>query len=350
MSINCYAPLLSCRLNSFPSDNNFKKSCETILKRNRHLEARILNEILAYDDPEKALIDDGKHIYIWYLAIGSMINPISLHLRDLTSLISYPVKCLDYRLVFRYPDGMADIESCEGEEFHGVVHLLPMEQMRRLDQVEHMYNRILVNIIDYQQCSHVVYVYKMSLIGQQERPLGIPSERYLDIIVKGCEHFNVHSSYINRLKHQQPVIPRKSPQTYQTIDNIPDNIYYTNEDLLEHNGNNPMIPLWISINGKILEYTGLPPDDHPDYENQKRFYDFILSFYGGREVARAISRAWYEPMHKLPLNDDDLCDEHRALAEDMCVSWCFNNNEEYSKSYWKPIGRIRQTPKSEKSG
>jgi hypothetical protein len=244
---------------------------------------------------------------------------------------------------------MADIEQCKGEEFDGVVHLLPIEQMIRLDKVEHMYRRIIVNIIDYQQRSHLVYVYKMSLIGQKERPIGIPSERYLDIIVKGCEYFGVRSSYINRLKHEQPVIPRKLATAYQTINNIPDNVYYTNEDLLKHDGKNAIFPLWISINGKILEYKGLPTDDHPDYENQKRFYDFILSYFGGREVAHVISRAWYEPMHKLPLNDDDLSDEHRALAEDMFVSRDLNNNEKNSESYWKPIGRIVQTSKTGKS-
>jgi hypothetical protein len=348
MSISRTSPLLSSRLNSFPSDSNFKKSCETILTKTKRLEVRVLNSILAHDDSEKPLINDDKQVYIWYLAIGSMINPISLHLRDLTPLISYPARCPDYRLVFRDPSGMADIERYKGKEFDGVVHLLPIEQMIRLDQVEHMYRRIIVNIIDYQERSHLVYVYKMSLIGQQERPIGIPSERYLDIIVKGCEHFGVRSSYINRLKHEQPVVPRKLPIAYQTINDIPDNIYYTNDDLLKHDGKDPMFPLWISINEKILEYTGLPSDDHPDYENQKRFYEFAVSYFGGREVAHVISRAWYEPMYKLPLNDDDLCDEQRALAEDMCVAWGLNNNGENSESYWKPVGRILRTCQTNK--
>jgi hypothetical protein len=345
MSIDYTSPNLSYRLNSFPSDSNFKKSCETILTKYKRLEARVLNSILAHDDSEKPWIDDDKHIYIWYLAIGSMINPISLYLRDLTPLISYPAKCPNYRLVFRDPCGMADIKFSQGEEFDGVVHLLPVEQMSDLDQVEHMYRRMIVKIIDYQERSHLVYVYKMSSIGQIERPIGIPSERYLDIIVKGCEYFGVCSSYINRLKYDQPVIPRKLPTAYQTIDNIPDNIYYSNDDLLKHDGKIPLFPLWISINGKILEYTGLPSVDHPDYENQKRFYDFILSYFGGRDIAHGISRAWYEPMYKVPLNDEDLCDEQRALAEDMCVSLGLNNNEKNNESYWKPVGRIRQVSK-----
>jgi hypothetical protein len=342
MSNSRVSPLLSNRLNSFSSDVNFKKSCATILTKTKRLDARVLNSILAYDDLEKPMIDDDNHVYIWYLAIGSMTNPISLHLRDLTPLISYPAKCPGYRLVFRHPDGMADIEPCKGKAFHGVVHLLPIEQMIHLDQVEHMYRRIIVNTIDYQKRSHLVYVYKMNLIGEQERSIGIPSERYLDIIVKGCEYFGVRSSYINRLKHEQSIIPRKSSTEYETINNIPNNVYYTNEDLLKHNGKDPMFPLWISVNGKILEYKGLPADNHPDYENQKRFYEFVLSYFGGRDVAHGISRTWYEPMYKLPLNNHDLCGGHRAFAEDMCISWGIGNDEKNSESYWKPIGRLLQ--------
>ncbi|CAF5223614.1 unnamed protein product, partial [Rotaria magnacalcarata] len=78
----------------------------------------------------------------------------------------------------------------------------------------------------------------------------------------------------------------------------------------------PAFSLWISVNGKILEYKGLPSNDHPDYANKKQFYEFVLSCLGGREVTYVISRSWYEPMYKLPLNDDDLTDEHRAFAED----------------------------------
>ncbi|UJR30655.1 hypothetical protein I4U23_018179 [Adineta vaga] len=347
MSVHHVSPALLCQLNPHSSDSTFKKSCETVLQQTKLPETCILSKIFAYDNPEQPYIDDHEHVYIWYLAIGSMINPISLHLRDITPLISYPAVCPNHRLVFRDRSGMADIDFSPGDEFDGVVHLVPIEQMDCLDQVEHMYTKIIVPIIDYQQRSHLVYVYKMNPNGHEERPVGIPSERYLDIIVKGCEYFGVRSSYINHLKNKQIVIPRKSPNTYQTIDDIPDNVYFTSADLAKHDGKDPTIPLWISVNGKVLEYTGLPPADHSDYENQKRFYDFVLSYFGGREVVYAISRAWYEPMFKLPLNDDDICDDHRALAEDMCVSWGLNCGGDTSASYWKPIGRICQISKTE---
>lgn len=306
----------------------------------KRFDTRLLNAILAHDDAQKPYIYDDEHLYIWYLAIGSMINPISIYLRDLTPLISYPALCADHRLVFRDHCGMADIEPCEGADFHGVVHLLPMEQMRCLDQVEHMYHRIIVNITDYEQRSHLVTVYKMNLIEDEERSKSLPTERYLDIIVKGCEHFGVDSSYIDRLRYEQPVIPRKLSSDYNTVTNIPHEIHFSMADLVKHNGSDPTLPLRICVNGKVLEYTGLPSVDAADYEHQKRFYDFIRSYFAGREIAYLISKTWYEPMYKVPLHDADLSDEHRALAEDMCVSWGLNNGGKNDGSYWKPIGRL----------
>ena len=307
----------------------------------KRVDLRTLNAILAHDNRQQPFIYDGKHFYLWYFAIGSMINPVSVHLRDLTPLVSYPGRCDNHQLVFRDHCGMADIEECPGMEFHGVVHLLPVEQMMRLDQVEHMYERMIVNITDYQGQSRLTYVYKMTLLDDEERVKTLPTERYVDIIVKGCEHFGICSSYIDRLKYDQPVIPRKLAANYRTIEDLPANTYFTHDELVRHDGSDPTLPIWIAVNGKILEYEGLPTLDHSDYENQKRFYDFILSCFAGREVAHMISRTWYETMYRVPLNENDLSDEHRALAEDMCVSWGLNNGGgAQDTSFWKPVGRL----------
>jgi hypothetical protein len=78
---------------------------------------------------------------------------------------------------------MSDIEPFADGTFHGVVHLLLEEQMIRLDKLEKMYRRIVVDVVDYQNQSNLVYAYKIDL---DNRMLSIPSERYLDVIVKGC--------------------------------------------------------------------------------------------------------------------------------------------------------------------
>ena len=78
-----------------------------------------------------------------------MINPILLHLYDITQLISYSAKWSDHWLERRDYSEMADIESYKGEEFDAIVHLVSIEQMNRLDQVGCMCKCIIVNIIDY---------------------------------------------------------------------------------------------------------------------------------------------------------------------------------------------------------
>jgi hypothetical protein len=324
------------RLNPSLSDANFKLSCETVLSKLIRPDQSTIDLILSHDNPEKPEITlpDGRK-FVWYLAIGSMVNPVSLYLRDITPLISYPARCSNHKMLFRGMGGMADTEACPDAEFHGVVHLLSDEQMARLDALELTYHRIVVNSINYQGQSHLVYVYKMNTVNLATN---LPSERYLDVIVKGCEFYKVQSEYINRLKDEQTVLPRKQPHTFQSFIDIPSDVFYSVEELAQHNGNDPSLPLWVSINGKILEYCGLPPVDHPDYELQKTTYSFLKSRFGGREVTRVMAKALYEPLYKLPTNPDDLCEQHRASIEDEYYCRIANGQ---NKNYWKPIGRLR---------
>jgi hypothetical protein len=72
---------------------------------------------------------------------------------------------------------MADIEACSETEFHGVVHLLSHEQMGRLDALELTCRRIIVKSINYQDTSHLAYVYKLTADNLSTY---LPSERSQD--------------------------------------------------------------------------------------------------------------------------------------------------------------------------
>jgi hypothetical protein len=324
------------RLNSSVSDGNFKITCDAILSKIVRLDQLSIDSILKHNDPQQAqiVLPDGRQ-FVWYFAIGSMTNPISLHLRGLTPIVSYPVVCPNYKMVFPDNTGMADIEYNPGTEIHGVVHLLSDEQMACLDVIEGFYHRNLTNVIDYQGQSHTVYVYKMNAINEPASP---PNERYLDIIVKGCEYHNVRPEYIDQLKREQPVKPRKQPHALKSFTDIPSNVYYSLTDLSQHNGSNPDLPLWTSVNGKILEYGGIPHKHYPDYEEQKRFLAFFQPRYGGRELVYAMAKVLYEPLYKLPLREEDMHDEHRAMIEDSVFDWIVKDTVQ--ASYWKPIGRL----------
>ncbi|CAF1275619.1 unnamed protein product [Adineta ricciae] len=327
----------SYRLNSSLSDANFKLSCEAIQSKLVPPDKSLVDQILASDNPQKPeiILSDEQKFY-WYLAIGSMINPVSLYLRDIVPVISYPTTCIDYKLLFRGPGGMADIEACSGASFDGVVHLLSSDHMAALDRIELGYNRITVNCIDYEGRTHIVYAYQMK---SNKYPESFPHERYLDIITKGCEYYKVRPEYTNRLRDEQPVVPRKQPHEFQSFQGFPPDVYYSEEELKRHDGSDPSVPLWISINGKILEYAGLPPPDHADHDSQRFLYSYIKDNLGGREAADAMAKALYEPMFKLPLTSDDICDEHRAQIED---SYCARIAAGEQNSYWKPVGRLRR--------
>ncbi|CAF4871022.1 unnamed protein product [Rotaria sp. Silwood1] len=323
------------------SDASFALSCKNVLSKLVRPDRSIIDQILEHDSPDKAdiVLPDGRK-FVWYFAIGSMINPISIYLRDIIPLMSYPAKCPNHKIVFRAPNGMADIEACPEAEFHGVIHLLSDEQMSRLDAIEATYHRIIINSSNYQEQNHLVYVYKRIVENQLICP---PSERYLDIIIKGCDYYKVQSAYINRLKYEQEVVPRKHPHTFQSFTDIPEDVFYSVEELAQHDGNDPGLPLWLSINGKILEYSGLPPVDHPDYELQYRFYPFFKSRCGGREATYVMARTMYEPLYVISSNDNDLCVQHRAAIED---EFYHRINYVQNKKYWKLIGRLRVTNSS----
>lgn len=322
-------------MNSSASEAAFQSTCESVLSKIVRLNQSTVDEILSYDKPDSAdiVLPDGRKFF-WYLAIGSMMNPISLYLRDLTPVLSYPARCPNYKLVFR---GMADVEYCPDSEFHGVVHLLSDEQMARLDKLEMGYNRIVVNVIDYQNNSHSVHVYQMKL---NNTIYNLPSERYLDIIIKGGEHYRVQSEYLQQLKEQQDVIPRKQPSTFQSFADIPTDIFFTEEELAKHNGNDGSPSVWISINGKILEYTELLPNDHPDAEHKKLMFNYIKTHFAGREIAPQMAKNLYEPLYELPINGKDLCEQQKAQIEDEVYCRLIDQS---TKNCWKPVGRLHNS-------
>lgn len=330
------------RLNSSLSDAAFKTSCDNVLCKLVRPDQSTIDLILSHDDPKTSeiIVPDGRK-FVWYFAIGSMMNPISLYLRDITPIVSYPAKCLNYKLVFRGFGGMADIESCPENEFHGVVHLLSHEDMTRLDALEFSYRRIPVDSINYQGESHVVGAYQMNM---SNIPTNIPSERYLDVIIKGCEYFKVQPDYVTRLKAEQAVVPRKQPHTFKSFTDIPPNVYYSSEELARHNGNDPSLPMWTSINGKILEYIELPYDENdPNVETQKRTHMFIRSRFAGREATHVMAKALYEPLYPLSADEHQLCEEQQAQLEDELYSRVFSSE---NKNRWQPIGRLRETNNS----
>ena len=70
---------------------------------------------------------------VWYFAIGSMCNPISISNRDISTIESHPAEVLDYRLDFFGSTGVAGATAEKGKSFHGVLHKMRLDQKAKLD-------------------------------------------------------------------------------------------------------------------------------------------------------------------------------------------------------------------------
>ena len=200
---------------------------------------------------------------IWYLAIGSMINPVSLSLRKIVPLRSYPAYCPGWKVSFKGKSGMATLEKDENITMHGVLHLLTLEHMNILDNIELGYDRIHVSCYAYtnsndSENTHIIgtaYTMKQEIIEQSKiEPDGLPSERYLDIITRGCVHYNVKDSYIEWLKSVK-FVPRKNPSEYGKFhfdDNLP---LIPMSEVIKNNGIDGN-DCYTVLNNKVLKYIG----------------------------------------------------------------------------------------------
>src|SRR4051794_38814319 len=84
-----------------------------------------------------------------------------------------------------------------------------------------------------------------------------PSERYLDIIIRGCQHFNVKQSWIDWLK-AHPFVPRKQPNEYKKLPEPTDSTaIFTTDDLKTRDGKDGR-ELWIAVNRKVCKWTADP--------------------------------------------------------------------------------------------
>ncbi|CAF4562079.1 unnamed protein product [Didymodactylos carnosus] len=208
--------------------------------------------------------------------------------------------------------------------------------MNTLDKVEAVYNRIPVTVTDYSNQTQLAYAYQMDLSRLSNLEYSLPSERYMDIIIKGCEYYGVKQTYIDRLK-QISVVPRMKSSEYKCITDVPD-VHYTLDDLVLHNGTNNY-PLWISINYKIFEHTGLPSTDDPSYHQLSTLYNVIKGLHSGKDMTLKMSQNLYEPLYGIPSTEDEMSLEHRSMVEDMFITF-ISNSRSGDKNYWRLIGKL----------
>ena len=274
----------------------------------------------------------------FYFAIGSMCNPVSLLLRGIQPVTGCSVAGLlrGYRLAFHGEAGMADIQpaaDCEqaaeevaamygrtyASHFHGVLHLISEPHLAVLDRIEAGYRRIVVHVELYDGSSQAAYAYQMYATPHLQRH-GLPSERYVDIISRGCQHYNVCSQYVQWLR-SLPCVPR--PQQSQLL-SLPLPLQprlFTVSELAQCDGEDGR-ELCIAVNGKVLQYVGEPVDSVPPAccpASSPSFdaYSHMKAEYAGRDVTYLLSLMCYEPLFPVASCAAEMSQQHKTRIEDM---------------------------------
>ena len=194
----------------------------------------------------------------YYFAIGSMCHMMSWRNRGLTPLSSQPAEVFNFKLIFTGDGGWAEASRDEGSSFHGVLHTVTASDLAKLDEVEEIYDRVPCRCRTYDDGQMKdAWIYTMKNDEAIKASLGAdkpPKERYLSIIIEGCKHHNVAKSHVDWLQSID-YVKRKDPRDFQSLYVPPDlPTFNSHDDILARGSGKDDQPLWMSLNGKVIEW------------------------------------------------------------------------------------------------
>jgi hypothetical protein len=253
----------------------------------------------------------------WYFAIGSMMNPKSLHGRDIHPLLSIPARIIDYELGFFGP-GFAEALSSKGRSFHGVLHQISLQDGIALDKIEASYLRMPCLTEKYDGECIEAFVYCRDHNKVQPTVNNPPSERYLSILIEGCLHYRVDQSHIDYLK-SLPFIPRKNPSDYAKLAVPPGLKVWTMEDVKKGDGIDGN-PVYFTLNGKVIEYIG---------KEGEVLLHFAFMGAAGKNAEVTFSKQSYEPKYGMYDSIEFFTQEHCAYVEDAFIQRSSNHYDKF---------------------
>ena len=131
---------------------------------------------------------------------------------------------------------------------HVAQHLIDRETLERLDKVEIIYERVDGKAIMYDGTAVVATVYTKDISDDENNP---PHQRYLDIMIEGARHFNVHKDHINLLASHD-CRPRPVSHEFKSFGEATGPLLSYENDVEPYNGaTTPTLRL--AVNGKALE-------------------------------------------------------------------------------------------------
>lgn len=256
-----------------------------------------------------------------YFAIASMMNPVSLKGRGIHPLQSQPAILLDYKLRFFGTMGYAEAVPCTSTgqhkdyQFHGVIHTVTDDDMKILNDIEgHLYTPTLATAKLYDGTTLSVTVYCGSKENQAKED-HIPQERYLDIMVEGCQHFGVKQEYMDQLNALEKE-PRPVPDQFLSFGPIPSNdnnapTVFTMEQVLQQDGQEGR-PIYAVCNHKVLEI------NNPTEERTGLFRMFRRT-QNTPVVEDFVPKIVYDPLYGIPASRKECSPTHSAYLEHLTV-------------------------------
>lgn len=150
---------------------------------------------------------------------------------------------------------------------HVAQHLIDKETLERLDKVEIIYERVDGKAIMYDGTAVVATVYTKDIYDDENN---LPHQRYLDIMIEGARHFNVHKDHINLLASHD-CRPRPVSHEFKSFGEATGPLLSYENDVEPYNGaTTPTLRL--AVNGKALELCVSDVKDLKIFERKLHFF------------------------------------------------------------------------------
>lgn len=251
----------------------------------------------------------------YYFAIASMMNPTSLQARGLCPIQSQPAILLDYKLEFFGSMGFAEAISCKGGRFHGVVHTITDHDLEILTDMEgHLYKatKATAQLYDGSLLNNNVLVYCRPDQRLDNDQIGIPQERYIDIMVEGATHYGVDAEYIESLRQLEKQ-PRPKLDEFWSMGPVAPHLPVMSlEEAFQLDGEEGQ-PLAATVNGKVFHIL------NPTLERTGLFRKMRLRLQTPA-VEDFVPKTLYDPMYGIPQNREECTRQHAAYLEHIVLN------------------------------
>ena len=259
-----------------------------------------------------------------YLAIGSMMNKVSLNIRGVYPQESRPACLPDYELVFAMADGFAAARRAPGKKLHGVLHRISRKELAELDIIEFWYVKEKVLVLPYQGAWNAskipsveanVYVFNPQFVSEDPEKFAenLPSERYLDILKEGAKQFGLDPAYIERFLTNSKCVPRKQMSELKCF-SIPSCDIplpkWSLEQVKEKDKQDEDI-IYLALNDKVLRF---------DLRLPVKYTKIVRINRGKQWAFQIVSNHRYDPHYGVPEKYEDMTQEHCLYVDDIVLS------------------------------